>query len=73
MGYQNEESNNSEGSSTIIADEGEVIIIVPEDQRFYLDENTWIDGTGLHKIIHNKEDEIVVDCISFPIRMMILK
>lgn len=75
FGCQNEDNNNSKESSnsaaaessTVIADDGTVVTVVPEDQKIYLDENTWMDGTGLYKVTQNKKDrkdrksEIVVD------------
>lgn len=60
-------TSNSEGSSTAIADDGTVVTIVPEDQRIYIDENTFMDGSDLYKITEdkadkmNRKDEIVVD------------
>lgn len=60
-------TSNKEGDSTAIAEDGTVVTIVPEDQRIYLDENTFMDGSDLYKITENKddkmnrEDEIVVD------------
>lgn len=64
-----EESNtsNSEGDSTIITNEGEEIPNVPEDQRIYLDKNTFMDGSDYYKVTQDKKDrknresEIVVD------------
>lgn len=60
-------TSNKEGDSTAIADDGTVVTIIPEDQRIYLDEDTFMDGSDLYKITGNKdnkmnrEDEIEVD------------
>jgi len=52
------DSSNKEGDSTAIAEDGTVVAIVPEDQRIYLDEDTFLDGTGLYKITENKDDKM---------------
>lgn len=78
-------NSNSEENNTVIAEDGTVVTVVPEDKKIYIDENTQMDGTDLYKTTRNKEDrkdrksEIVVDGkitiyrIISPIPMMILK
>lgn len=47
--------------------EGSLVEIVPEDQKIYVDENAFMDGTDMYKITQNKKDrknresELVVD------------
>lgn len=49
-------TSNKEEDSTIITNEGEEIPNVPEDQRIYLDKNTFIDGSDYYKVTQDKED-----------------
>lgn len=51
-------TGNKEGDSTAIADDGTVVTIVPEDQRIYIDENTFMDGSDLYKTTENKADKM---------------
>jgi len=58
FGCQNDGNNSSEESNTATANDGTVVTIVPEDQRIYIDEDVFIYGTGLYKIVGNKADKM---------------
>lgn len=58
LGCQNEANSSSEESNTTIAEDGTVVKIVPEGQKIYVDEDTFIYGTGFYKATENKADKM---------------
>lgn len=67
LGCQNEQDSRSIESSTTTATDGSIVEIVSEDQKIYIDENTFMDGTDMYKTTQNKDDrknresEIIAD------------
>lgn len=74
FGCQNDKNNTSEVSDSSISEESSSVIIeegstspiitkegntiIPEDQRIYLSEDSFMDGTGLYKVTENKSDKM---------------